>query len=138
MTDAGSSPVMAIFSQSCRAWVVIELLELIGNNVLIDIQIATHGAKFAIKVSQQYQDDRIYCLFNISKSPIIRKLVADSRRLGSLLYYSQESMKALTYRRWNDRITNLNLSRNTGLKAEIEGVLPKHLKKLILNEWCNF
>ena len=106
-----------------------ELLELIGNNVPIDIQTATHGAKFAIKVSQQNQDDRVYCLFNNSNSPIIKKLIADSRRFGSPLYYSQESMKELTYRRWNDRIRILNLSGNTGLKAKIEGVLPKHLSK---------
>ena len=89
-----------------------ELLELIGNNVPIDIQIATHGAKFAIKVSQQNQNDRVYCLFNNSNSPIIKKLIADSRRFGSPLYYSQESMKELTYRRWNDRIRILNLSGN--------------------------
>ena len=38
-------------------------------------------------------------------------------------------MKELTYRRWNDRIRILNLSGNTGLKAKIEGVLPKHLSK---------
>ena len=63
-----------------------ELLELIGNNVPIDIQIATHGAKFAIKVSQQNQDDRVYCFFNNSNSPIIKKLIADSRRFGSPLY----------------------------------------------------
>ena len=102
---------------------------MIGNNVPIDIQLATHGAKFAIKVSQQYQDERVYCLFNNSKSPIIKKLVADSRRFGSPLYYSKESMKELTYRRWNDRFRNLNLSGNTGLKAKIEGVLPKQLSK---------
>ena len=38
-------------------------------------------------------------------------------------------MKELTYRRWNDRIRNLNLSGNSGLKAKIEGVLPKLLSK---------
>ena len=38
-------------------------------------------------------------------------------------------MKQLTYRRWNNRIRNLNLSGNTGLKAKIEGVLPKYLSK---------
>ena len=115
-----------------------EPLEMIGNNVPIDIQIATHGAKFAIKVSQQYQDDRVYCLFNNSNSPIIKKLIADSRRFGSPLFYSQESMKELTYRRWNDRIRILNLSGNTGLKAKIERVLPKHLSKAHTGEWCNY
>ena len=86
-----------------------EILEVISNLVPIDIQIETHGAKFAIKVSQQSKDDRILRLFENSKSTITRKLLADSRTFGSLSSYSQDSMKKRVYRRWNNRLRNLNL-----------------------------
>ena len=70
-----------------------ELLEVISNLVPIGIQIETHGAKFAIKVFQQSEDDRILRLFENIKPTITRKLLADSRTFGSLSSYSQDSMK---------------------------------------------
>ena len=70
-----------------------ELLEVIGNLVPIDIRIETHGEKFAIKVFQQSEDDRILRLFENSTSTITRKLLADSRTFGSLSSYSQDSME---------------------------------------------
>ena len=105
-----------------------ELLEVIGNLVPIDIQIETHGAKFAVKVFQQSEDDRILRLFENSKT-ITRKLLADSRTFGSLSSYSQDSMKKIVYRRWNSRLRNFNLSDNFGFQAKREGILPKHLTK---------
>ena len=69
-----------------------ELLEVIGNLVPIDIQIETHGAKFAIKVFQQTEDDRILRLFENSKSTITRKLLAD-RTFGSLILQSRLNEK---------------------------------------------
>ena len=68
-------------------------------------------------------------LFENSKSTITRKLLADSRTFGSLSSYSQDSMKKVVYRRWDNRLRNLNISVNFGFQAKREGILPKHLSK---------
>ena len=99
------------------------------QRALCTIRRKTHGAKFAIKVFQQSENDRMLRLFENSKTTNTRKLLADSRTFGSLSSYSQDSMKKIVYRRWNNRLRNLNLSDNFGFQAKREGILPKHLTK---------
>ena len=83
------------------------LLEVIGNNIPIDIQIKSHGAKFYIKNRLQPQDDQVYNHLEHNKSQIVGRLAADDRMFGSLTSYTQDSLKALIYRRWNNRLKNL-------------------------------
>ena len=72
-----------------------------------DIQIETHGAKFAIKVFQQSKDDRILRRFENSKSIITRRLLADSGTFDSLSSYSQDSMKKNSLQKMKQPIEEL-------------------------------
>ena len=106
-----------------------ELLEVLGNNIPIDIQIESHGAKFYIKNRLQPQEDQVFILLENSKTPIVRRLAADNKMFGSPISYSQDSMKELMYKRWNTRLKNLTFNSTFEVKAKESSILPKHLNK---------